>query len=84
MAHYIKFYIDDKQRKRFNERFARYNRLNAYLINISTNFKPKRFKTYCQLTGASRSVYSQFAISRHCLRKYANFGLIPGVRPASW
>jgi small subunit ribosomal protein S14 len=84
MPHYIKLYIDDKGRKRFNERFARYNRLNEYLFNTSVEQQTRRFKTYCQLTGASRSIYSQFGLSRHCLRKYANFGLIPGVRPASW
>jgi len=84
MACYIKLYVDDKRRKKFNERFVRHDRLIDYLTTICVNPQTRRFKTYCQLTTASHSVYSQFALSRHCLRKYANHGLIPGVRPASW
>jgi len=84
MACYIKLYIDDKRRKKFNERFVRHDRLMNYLNKIAINPPIRRFKTYCQLTTASHSVYSQFGISRHCLRKYANFALIPGVMPSSW
>jgi len=84
MACYIKLYIDDKQRKKFSERLLRSNRLSAYLNKASPNVQIIRFKSYCQLTTASHSVYFQFALSRHCLRKYTNFGLVPGVMPSSW
>jgi len=84
MACYIKLYIDDKRRKKFKERLVRYDRLTNYLNQTSPNPQIIRFKSYCQLTTASHSVYYQFALSRHCLRKYTNFGFIPGVMPSSW
>jgi len=84
MPRYIKTYLDSKRRKSYKEKIFRSNRLKTYLGYTCDNVQIRRFKTYCQLTGASKSVYSQFALSRHGLRKYANFGLIPGVKPSSW
>ncbi|MBP89802.1 MAG: type Z 30S ribosomal protein S14 [Planctomycetaceae bacterium] len=38
----------------------------------------------CNLCGRPRAVYRKFGICRICFRKYADQGLIPGVRKASW
>jgi len=84
MAKYIKLFRDDKRRKRLLIKFRRYQRLKAYLGYTSQETQIIRFKNYCQLTGASKSYYSQFALSRHSLRKKASFGLLPGVAKASW
>jgi len=57
MACYIKLYTDDKRRKKFNEKFLRHDRLMNYLDKVCVNPQIKRFKSYCQLTTASHSVY---------------------------
>lgn len=84
MATYIKRYTDSKRRSNFKEKLLRRNRLKYYLTH--TRFTPQiiKYKTYCQLTGAARSVYYGFALSRHCFRNYANFGYLPGVITSSW
>jgi len=84
MPRYIKVYLDNKRRIKYNEKKSRANRLIQYLDNITSQGQIRLFKSYCQSTGASKSVYSQFALSRHSLRKYANFGLVSGVKPSSW
>jgi small subunit ribosomal protein S14 len=38
----------------------------------------------CKLCGRPRAVYRKFGICRICFRKYADQGMIPGVRKASW
>ena len=38
----------------------------------------------CQMCGRPRAVYRKFGICRICFRKFADQGLIPGVRKASW
>ncbi|MCA9120895.1 MAG: type Z 30S ribosomal protein S14 [Planctomycetaceae bacterium] len=38
----------------------------------------------CNLCGRPRAVYRKFGICRICFRKYAEQGLIPGVRKSSW
>ena len=38
----------------------------------------------CQITGRPRGYMRQFGISRVMFREMANFGLIPGVKKASW
>lgn len=84
MAKYIKIFLDNKRRQNFNERLMRKYRLNYYLTNTPIYIQTSTFKNYCQISGASRSIYYKFALSRHYLRKYANMGLIPGVMPSSW
>lgn len=49
--------------------------------------KPKfstRVVRRCELCGRARSVYRKFKICRHCLRKLASQGKIPGMKKASW
>jgi ribosomal protein S14 len=38
----------------------------------------------CKLTGRSRGYMRQFGISRITFREMALFGLIPGIKKASW
>ena len=40
--------------------------------------------TRCQRCGRARSVYKRFGLCRICFRELALFGMIPGVRKASW
>jgi len=73
-----------KSQKKLNLKSRRYKLLKEYLGHTVNNHKINRLKNYCQLTGAARSYHSQFALSRHSLRKLMYFGLIPGVTQASW
>lgn len=38
----------------------------------------------CNICGRRRAYYRKFALCRHCFRKLALQGMIPGVRKASW
>jgi len=38
----------------------------------------------CELCGRRRAYMRKFRICRICFRNLASFGLIPGVRKASW
>lgn len=38
----------------------------------------------CKLCGRPHAYMRQFGICRHCFRKMAHEGQIPGVRKASW
>jgi len=84
MPRYINIYKDNKQRIKFNEKLYRNNKLKLYLHQTIKQQQIHKFKNYCQITGAGKSIYSQFMLSRHSLRKYLNFGLIPGAMPSSW
>ena len=56
------------------------------LINKAAG-KPKfkvRGYTRCRRCGRARSVFRKFGLCRICLRELALFGMIPGVRKASW
>lgn len=84
MPRYIKIYKDNKQRKTYSEKESRNYNLAKYLNKRSAVGKIRRFKTYCQTSGASHSILAHFSLSRNSLRKYANFGLVSGVMPSSW
>ncbi len=43
-----------------------------------------RIRSRCRLCGRPRAVYRKFGICRICFRDMASFGLIPGVKKASW
>jgi small subunit ribosomal protein S14 len=43
-----------------------------------------RIRLRCRICGRARAVYRKFGICRICFRDMANFGLIPGVKKASW
>ena len=40
--------------------------------------------TRCRRCGRARAVYRRFLLCRICFRELALFGMIPGVRKASW
>jgi small subunit ribosomal protein S14 len=43
-----------------------------------------RIRQRCRICGRPRAVYRKFGICRICFRDMASFGLIPGVKKASW
>lgn len=51
--------------------------------NSVPKFMTRRVRR-CQLCGRCRAVYRKFRICRICFRDFANLGMIPGVRKASW
>lgn len=83
MARYIKTFKDAKQRKNYQIKIYRFKQLKLY-FGVKLQQQKNKLKSYCQVTGASRSYYKQFAFSRHCLRKNVAFGLVPGVMKSSW
>jgi len=54
------------------------------LSRLPRNSNPNRMHNRCKLTGRSRGYMRQFGISRITFREMASFGLIPGVKKASW
>jgi small subunit ribosomal protein S14 len=58
--------------------------LHAKLQKLPRNSARNRLRNRCQVTGRSRGVYSDFGLSRHCLREMAHQGLLPGVVKSSW
>ena len=54
------------------------------LSRLPRNSNPNRMHNRCKLTGRSRGYMSQFGVSRITFREMALFGLIPGIKKASW
>ena len=54
------------------------------LQKLPKNASPVRLHNRCKLTGRPKGYMRQFGISRVKFREMANFGLIPGVKKASW
>ncbi len=54
------------------------------LQKLPRNSSPVRMHNRCKLTGRPKGYMRQFGISRVMFREMANFGLIPGVKKASW
>ncbi len=54
------------------------------LSRLPRNSNPNRLHNRCKLTGRTRGYMRQFGISRITFREMASFGLIPGVKKASW
>jgi small subunit ribosomal protein S14 len=54
------------------------------LSRLPRNSNPNRLHNRCKLTGRSRGYMRQFGVSRITFREMASFGLIPGVKKASW
>ena len=54
------------------------------LQKLPKNASPIRMHNRCKITGRPRGYMRQFGISRVMFREMANFGLIPGVKKASW
>jgi len=54
------------------------------LSRLPKNSNPNRQRNRCKITGRSRGYMRQFGISRITFREMASFGLIPGIKKASW
>lgn len=54
------------------------------LQKLPRNSSKVRLHNRCKLTGRPRGYIRTFGISRNIFRDMALFGLIPGVRKASW
>ena len=54
------------------------------LQKLPKNASPVRMHNRCKITGRPKGYMRQFGISRVKFREMANFGLIPGVKKASW
>jgi len=54
------------------------------LSRLPRNSNPNRQHNRCKLTGRSRGYMRQFGISRITFREMASYGLIPGIKKASW
>ena len=54
------------------------------LQKLPKNASPVRLHNRCKLTGRPKGYMRQFGISRVTFGEMANFGLIPGVKKASW
>ena len=54
------------------------------LQKLPKNSSKVRLHNRCKLTGRPRGYIRTFGISRVIFREMALFGLIPGVRKASW
>lgn len=54
------------------------------LQKLPKNSSKVRLHNRCKLTGRPRGYIRTFGVSRNIFRDMALFGLIPGVRKASW
>jgi small subunit ribosomal protein S14 len=52
--------------------------------NLPKNSSKGRLHNRCKLTGRPKGYMRQFGISRINFREMASYGLIPGVKKASW
>lgn len=50
---------------------------------MEPKFKTRKVNR-CNICGRVRGYYRKFALCRHCFRKLALSGMLPGVRKASW
>ena len=56
----------------------------SFLSALPRNSSKTRIRNRCIITGRSRSIYSQFRMSRIVFREMASNGLIPGIYKSSW
>jgi small subunit ribosomal protein S14 len=54
------------------------------LQKLPPNSNPIRMHNRCKLTGRPKGYMRIFGVSRINFREMASFGLIPGVKKASW
>ena len=54
------------------------------LQKLPKDASPVRMHNRCKLTGRPKGYMRQFGLSRVTFREMASYGLIPGVKKASW
>lgn len=78
------------KRARLTEKYAaKRARLKAEgdyvgLSRLPRNSNPVRLHNRCKITGRPKGYMRQFGISRITFREMASFGIIPGIKKASW
>lgn len=55
------------------------DRLQFLRFSVNKHSSISKPKNYCYYIGRSRSISRTFFMSRHMLRKFARFGMIPGL-----
>ncbi|MCS6980745.1 MAG: 30S ribosomal protein S14 [Flavobacteriales bacterium] len=72
--------------RKYAEKRARLKAEGNYqaLSRLPRNSSPVRLRNRCKLTGRPRGYMRLFGLCRNQFREMANFGLIPGVKKASW
>lgn len=63
-----------------NERFYYQNLVSS----LPRNSSKTRIRNRCMITGRGRGMYRIFMMSRICIRKFASFSQLPGVKKSSW
>ncbi|NBX77913.1 30S ribosomal protein S14 [bacterium] len=66
--------------KSFEEKMA----AQAQLTKLPRNSSRVRYRNRCAQTGRPRAYSRFFGLSRMIFRELASFGLLPGVKKASW
>ncbi|MGA1976330.1 MAG: 30S ribosomal protein S14 [Bacteroidales bacterium] len=76
----------EKLARKYSEKRAQLKAQGDYvgLSRLPRNSNPNRQRNRCKLTGRTRGYMRQFGVSRITFREMASFGLIPGVKKASW
>lgn len=54
------------------------------LAELPRNSAAIRVRNRCEVTGRPRAYYRRFKMSRIALRDLASYGLVPGIKKASW
>jgi len=75
-----------KLAKKYAEKRAQLKAEGNYvaLSRLPRNSNPNRQRNRCKITGRTRGYMRQFGVSRITFREMASFGLIPGIKKASW
>jgi small subunit ribosomal protein S14 len=58
--------------------------LHRKLQQLPRNSSAVRLHNRCLITGRPKGYFRDFGLSRHVLREMAHYGLLPGVKKASW
>ncbi len=74
--------LAEKYAKKRKELLAKGDYMTIQLL--PRNASPVRQRNRCKMTGRPRGYIREFGICRNMLREMAAFGLIPGVKKASW
>ena len=76
--------VGERMLNKVSRRMKLSNRLKGYIKKLTKKVSTIRLHNRCKLTGRPKGYMRQFGISRVMFREMANFGLIPGVKKASW
>lgn len=69
----------DRQNKKLFESINITMQLQFKIWNLDKRAAVSKTRNYCQYIGRSRGFYRKLFMSRHILRKFARFGMLPGL-----